>query len=333
MTLLTSICLITVTCLIGAICGALIVWLILKPKLKVIQQINEDIYDENRQLEINYRHKQDLYASIENEITKRKNDYNFLASKYNQLLEQLKDLETNQKETLNEHLTLVQKEYEGKEDKVKSEFEDAKNEFQQEYLQVLQDSVDQYKVNITNSQQTYIDLQNKISDLQCIVDAAVEANKRAAEMQEKQNFYKITLSDIDIEEIEKLRSVLPYLRQIEPLNKVIWKVYYEKPTTDLIGRVLDGKIITGIYKITEIATGKCYVGQAVNVADRMRQHIKRGLGAETPTRNKLYPAMYEKGVENFTFELLEECSRSQLDEREDYWQDFYHAKDFGYSIK
>jgi hypothetical protein len=43
--------------------------------------------------------------------------------------------------------------------------------------------------------------------------------------------------------------------------------------------------------------------------------------------------MQEIGVENFTFEVIEECDRSLLDEREDYWQDFYKAKEFGYSIK
>jgi hypothetical protein len=48
----------------------------------------------------------------------------------------------------------------------------------------------------------------------------------------------------------------------------------------------------------------CYVGQAANVAERWRQHIKRGLGAEAPTRNKLYPAMAQYGVETFTFALL-----------------------------
>lgn len=70
-----------------------------------------------------------------------------------------------------------------------------------------------------------------------------------------------------------------------------------------------------------------------NIADRWKQHIKRGIGAEAPTRNKLYPAMLEIGVENFTFEIVEECDRSKLNEREDYWQEFFHAKDFGYSIK
>ena len=39
------------------------------------------------------------------------------------------------------------------------------------------------------------------------------------------------------------------------------------------------------------------------------------------------------GVENFSFEVIEECQRSQLNEREDYWQKYFHAIDFGYSIK
>lgn len=69
------------------------------------------------------------------------------------------------------------------------------------------------------------------------------------------------------------------------------------------------------------------------MADRWKQHIKRGVGAETPTKNKLYPAMLKYGVENFTFEVIEECDRSMLNDREDYWQDYFHAKDFGYSIK
>jgi hypothetical protein len=43
--------------------------------------------------------------------------------------------------------------------------------------------------------------------------------------------------------------------------------------------------------------------------------------------------MFELGPENFTFEVIEECERSRLDEREDYWQDYFKAKEFGYSIK
>jgi len=41
-----------------------------------------------------------------------------------------------------------------------------------------------------------------------------------------------------------------------------------------------------------------------------------GLGADTPTRSKLYVAMAADGVENFTFEVLEECLSNHLNERE-----------------
>lgn len=166
-----------------------------------------------------------------------------------------------------------------------------------------------------------------------LVECAVLENKRTEEKKEKENFYRLQLAVEDLEEISKLREVSKYLRDKEPLNKVIWKVYYENPYTDLIGRVLGKQVHTGIYKITNLTNGMCYVGQAVNVADRWKQHIKRGMGAEAPTRNKLYPAMLAIGVENFSFELIEDCTKEELNEKEQYWQDFFKAKEFGYSIK
>lgn len=203
----------------------------------------------------------------------------------------------------------------------------------QKYQENVQSFQTQYNETVAELMKQYKALEGNISILRATNDAAVAAAKRAEEMKDQQAFYRIQLSDADIHEIELLRSVEPYLRDKEPLNKVIWKCYYEKPTTDMIGRVVGSGVKTGIYKITEITTGKCYVGQAANIADRWKQHIKRGVGAETPTRNKLYPAMNAAGPENFTFEIVELCDRTVLDEREDYWQDYFKAKEFGYSIK
>jgi hypothetical protein len=36
--------------------------------------------------------------------------------------------------------------------------------------------------------------------------------------------------------------------------------------------------------------------------------------------------MREIGPENFTFEIIEKCNKASLDEREDYWQDYFQAK-------
>ena len=100
----------------------------------------------------------------------------------------------------------------------------------------------------------------QLAGLAAKVSAAVAAAKRQEEMETAQDFYRLNLPDIDIEEITKLREVAVLLRDSEPLNKVIWKVYYEKPYTDLIRRVVGSGIHTGIYKITNIENQKCYVG-------------------------------------------------------------------------
>lgn len=173
----------------------------------------------------------------------------------------------------------------------------------------------------------------QIEEERITLNAAIDAAKRAQLEQIKKDYYKIMLDSAAQEDIEHLRSIEPLLTRPESLNKIIWKVYYEKPVSDMIGRVVGDTIKTGIYKITHCASEMAYVGQAVDIASRWRQHIKRGLGAETPTQNKLYPAMKKFGPEAFMFEILEECDRNKLDEREDYWQDFYRVKEFGYSIK
>ena len=204
---------------------------------------------------------------------------------------------------------------------------------QQEYETMMREGMEYYLSRINAAADDYNRVIAQLQDAKEKADAAVEVNKRAELERQEKDFYRLQLSDIDVEEIQRIRSIEPYLRKKEPLNKVVWKVYYEKPYTDLIGRVVGQGRKTGIYKITNLENGMCYIGQAVDIAERWKQHIKRGIGADPPTQNKLYPAMLAIGVENFTFEIVEQCDGNKLSEREQYWQDFYHAKDFGYSIK
>ena len=173
----------------------------------------------------------------------------------------------------------------------------------------------------------------ELETLQRIRAAAIEDAKRQEEMKTQSEFYKLQISTEDLDDICELKQVEKKLSKKEILNKLIYKVYFEKPYTDLIGRVIGKETKTGIYKITNTLNQKVYIGQAVNIAERWKQHIKRALGAEPLTQNKLYPAMQKDGVWNFTFEIVEVCEKSQLNEREQYWQRYFGAKEYGYSIK
>jgi group I intron endonuclease len=74
--------------------------------------------------------------------------------------------------------------------------------------------------------------------------------------------------------------------------------------------------IIGIYKITN-PKGKIYVGQSVNIDERKLQY--KNLNAGVEKQPKIYNSIKKYGWENHIFEILEECSLDQLDEKEVYW--------------
>ena len=337
--------------LIGIIIGGVGLYLLLKNKIKITQEINQERQEINQQINQENKKLLEEKANIQSEIVEINSDYKTLVAQRAEIkadyktliaqrvelknnLQDLQDTQTKAAETIYQQaLQVSQNNFDKEIEKISEELEQNRQDAQDEYLKTLKESVEEFQKQINDKQQQLIKLKEQIQKEAQNVACAVEAAQRQLEMETKQDYYRLNLSNEDIMEINKLREVLPYLRDKEPLNKVIYKSYYEKPYTDLVGRVIGPGIHTGIYKITNIQNGMCYVGQAANIAERWRQHIKRGVGAEAPTRNKLYPAMLTFGVENFTFEVIEECDRSKLDEREDYWQDYFHAKDFGYSIK
>lgn len=74
----------------------------------------------------------------------------------------------------------------------------------------------------------------------------------------------------------------------------------------------------GIYKITS-PTGRIYIGQSRNIEQRFKEYKLR-LGKN---QINLHNSFLKHGVDNHTFEVIEECDFELLNERERYWQDFY----------
>ena len=327
-------------CVICFLLGAGFLYLGLRNKLKATIKLDNQTKEENAKIIEESQRLLQIQNQLNEKISNLNNDYNSLIKEIDFLKDKKKILDDNyQQASLNAEMycqkanELASEKFAQSAEQMAQKYQQAEDNYQQEYLKAIEESTKEYTNLIIQKQEELNKISQELVEAKAKQNAIVEANKRAEEVKQKEQFYKLNLSEIDIEEIKKLRSIIPYLRSAEPINKVIWKVYYEKSYTDLIGRVIGQGIHTGIYKITNIENQKCYIGQAVNIADRWKQHIKRGVGAETPTRNKLYPAMYELGPEQFTFEILEECDKSLLDSREDYWQQFYQAKEFGYSIK
>ena len=325
--------LLIISCVIGALIGAGVLYAILAPKVKQRQFLDDEIIKKNNQ---EAQRSKDIQKEIEifNErLTYAKQSFEDTTAKTREMMSSLQEQERHIEDSVNEYrdkcVALINKEI----NEIQQKYENAEADYEQQYLATMADMVEIYRDKISASKDEYWKLVNQLDDLQRKVDAAVEAAKREEEMANKQEYYRLQLSKEDLDEICRLQEIVPFLRSPEPLYKVIYKMYYEKPYTDLVGRVVGSGVHCGIYKITNLQNKMCYIGQSANIAERWRQHIKRGVGAEAATRNKLYTAMKVYGVENFTFEIVEECERSLLNERESYWQDYFKAKEFGYSIR
>jgi group I intron endonuclease len=76
----------------------------------------------------------------------------------------------------------------------------------------------------------------------------------------------------------------------------------------------------GIYKITS-PVNKVYIGQSVNIPKRWKQYR----GTECKQQVKLNRSFKKYGVENHIFEIIEECTLDQINEKELYWGMFYNV--------
>lgn len=90
--------------------------------------------------------------------------------------------------------------------------------------------------------------------------------------------------------------------------------------------------MVGIYKITNILNNKCYIGQSIDIETRWLQHIYESKTLRH--KYKIYLAINKYGIENFNFEVLEECplDNKMLDDREVYWIEFYDSFNEGYNM-
>jgi group I intron endonuclease len=82
----------------------------------------------------------------------------------------------------------------------------------------------------------------------------------------------------------------------------------------------------GIYKITNKNDGKVYIGQSENIERRLSEHKQKRNETIDDYINVL-------GVENFDFEIIEECDLDELDNKEQEYIMKYDSRENGYNIQ
>ena len=275
------------------------------------------------QIKINKNEQQEQYKKILNhEIN------NLQLEKYNLL-----NFKNEQKKELNKELLQFQesrkKEIETYLESQQQLAKQAINKINQSTQQQIEDIKYDVQCFQKNAEIEKQNIQNDIDKLKASLVAGVQARLREQQINDKLDFYKLSINETDLADVKILQNLKSSLHKPIILSKLIWTQYFQKQMTELCDRILGKNIVCGIYKITDLVTEQCYIGQSVNIGDRWKQHCKCGLGIDASTTNKLYNAMQKDKIWNFTFELLEECPKELLNEKEKFWIQMYQSNKFG----
>lgn len=286
---------------------------------------------------------------LSNKLNKIKDRKDYL-ERWNIKIEAMKDKEKTLQASINEKKEFLNYQYEINDD-LSKDIECQKNLLSdyQNKIEVCKQNIQDYeganarhKTDLENDIQNIIDsylekekqLRNTLKGYEQTIQAYIAEEKRKEEMNTKLDFYRLVLTDSEINDVIRLTELCSSISQADILKKLIYKTYFEKKMNDLLGRVIGANSeISGIYKITHIESGKSYIGQSTNIKDRWRTHLKRGLGIDTPVSNKFYSSMQSLKPWNFTWELIEACPKESLNEKEKYWIDFHQSNTWGWNSK
>lgn len=203
--------------------------------------------------------------------------------------------------------------------------------------ELLQRQLDDFIASAAETKKSVSDeieeLRSLLEDYKSKRDLINQAIVHEKEIHEQQDFYRIVLNESDKEDIQLLNTIEMRLHSREALYKLIYDVFYKKPLNDMINRVLQGKEFCGIYRITNLKTNEAYIGKSTNIKTRWQNHCKTAIGLDGMARTKIHSAMKEYGIDNFSFEVLEKCTKENYSEREKYWINFYETNVYGYNIQ
>ena len=162
-------------------------------------------------------------------------------------------------------------------------------------------------------------------------EALLEPLKKYEIEKQERLYYTIQVPDEYKDDINFLiTTVSKKVQHPDIINKLVWAEYVKPYLDETIKRAgIEDK--PGIYKLTNIDDGKCYIGKSTNVKKRIQDHFKASLNIGTIAHQSIHDAIWRTGFWNWTIESIIYCEKEQLSELEKYYINFFKAQEFGYN--
>ena len=298
-----------------------------------IVKLKHKNYDElykqyNNKLLKDFNEKLKKLSELNNNFLSKQNDFQHLLEEINEKRQFNQDLYKIRQDELDK---LIEEKKKVELEKLEKEIEEWASSAQEAAnfnSNLIQSNLDE---KIDKRKEELDELITIINDYKARRDTINEEILRSRAIEEQRDFYRVQLDDSSKEDIQILNDIRQRLNKTDLLNKLIYENYISRPAKEMVKRVLEGKNPSGIYKVTNIKTNEIYIGKSVKIADRFINHIKSAYGLEGVAESQFQRALKKYGVDNFTWELLEECSKENLNGREKYYIVFFGTKEYGYN--
>lgn len=226
-------------------------------------------------------------------------------------------------------------------DKDLSILKKAKEEYYSQQL-AAEEKECQSKIDIYNAaaEQVYNEAQQKIQDIEQQTQFLQERfNNLLLPLQQYEKdqqaklYYTIQIPEEYRNDIDYLlTTVTQKVQHPDIINKLIWSEYIKPYLDDTFKRVgIESK--SGIYKITNITSGKSYIGKSTDIKKRISDHMKSSIGIKSIADQAVHHAILEQGIWNWAIECITYCDKDQLSDLEKYYIDFFKTQEFGYNKK
>lgn len=144
-------------------------------------------------------------------------------------------------------------------------------------------------------------------------------------------FYTIQLPEEYQADIEfLLTTVAAQVQHPDIISKLVWNEYVKTYLAETCKRV-NITDDAGIYKLTSLTNGKCYIGKSTNVKKRIQDHFKSVVGITSIADQAVHHAIRKEGFWNWTIEVITYCEKEKLNELERYYIEFFESQEYGYN--
>lgn len=226
-------------------------------------------------------------------------------------------------------------------------------EMDNDFERLLREKEENLKIKYNELERTELEKEHKFKqEVQNIVDAALKNQQSIVsetELQqqrfeslleplkqyekEKQDrlFYTIQVPDEYKGDIDFLLSgVAKKIQHPDIINKLIWAEYV-RPYLDQTFKRIGVEDKPGIYKLTSLNDGKCYIGKSVNIKKRLSDHFKAAIGINSIANQSVHHEILRTGYWNWTIEIILYCDKDKLNELEKYYIDFFKSNEWGFN--